>query len=136
MTAQANTNAVAEVSELVNNDELNNVAHELGTPPELDQYGRNASERTVELNSVQAEAVDQEVTHGKHSTYDDALAYVIQRGLAEIKRQRDAARAVAEKTLIKTKRDSYANLMKSNPALITNSEFVTTMLRDLGVTSK
>lgn len=132
MTALANAVASAVVSELVNNDELNNVAQ----PPELDQYGRDASERTVELNSVQAEAVDQEVTHGKHATYDDALAYVIQRGLAEIKRQRDAQRAATEKTLIKAKRDSYANLMKSNPALITNSEFVTTMLRDLGVTTK
>lgn len=101
---------------------------------QLDQFGRDAAERTVELNSVQAEAVDQEVTIGKHTTYDDALAYVIQRGLAEIKRQRDAARAVAEKTLIKAKRDSYQHMLESNPALAANAEFVAMMLRDLGVT--
>lgn len=126
MTAQAQTNVVAEVEASV-------VETELGVAT-LDEYGRDASERTVELSSMHAENIDQECTVGKHTTYDDALAYVIQRGLAEIKRQRNAARSAAEKTLVKAKRDSYASLMKSNPALITNSEFVTTMLRDLGVT--
>lgn len=127
MTTTANAVAVDAV------EEASVVLTELGVAT-LDEYGRDASERTVELSSTHAENIDQECTAGKHATYDDTLAYVIQRGLAEIKRQRDAARSAAEKTLVKAKRDSYASLMKSNPALITNSEFVTTMLRDLGVT--
>jgi hypothetical protein len=99
-----------------------------------DRYGRDAAERLVELSPEEAEAVNQEVVAGKHQTFDDAKSYIMRRGLAEIKRQRDAQREVALKTLIKAKRDNYANLMKTNPSLITNSEFVNTMLKDLGLT--
>src|SRR5882762_7235944 len=96
---------------------------------QLDEFGRDASERTVELSPRDAEGIDQEVTQGKWQTYDDALSYVIGRGMAEIKRQRDAARALAEKSLVKAKRDSYATLMKANPSLVASPEFVATMLR-------
>lgn len=100
---------------------------------QLDEFGRDTAERTVELSPRAAEMIDQEVTHGKWQTYDDALAHVIARGLAEIKRTREASRQLAEKSLVKAKRDGYANLMKANPSLIANAEFVNTMLRDLGV---
>jgi hypothetical protein len=101
--------------------------------PALDEFGRDASERTIELSPRDAEAIDQEVVQGRHQTYDNALHYVINRGLAEIKRVRDAARVQAEKTVLKQKKDGYQRLMQQNPALITNSDFVTTMLADLGL---
>src|SRR5271166_1235606 len=88
---------------------------------QLDQFGRDAAERTVELTSAQAEAVDQEVTAGRWQTYDDALQHVIARGLAEIKRTRDAARALASAKLAMAKQKNYASLMQANPALIANS---------------
>ena len=103
---------------------------------ELDEFGRDQAERTVELSPRDAEYIDHECTQGKHQTYDSALSYVITRGLAEIKRVRDAARMAAEKTLVKAKRDSYQKLMQSNPSLIANADFVATMLADLGVTVK
>lgn len=118
------SNAIA--SENINNNEQR----------QLDEFGRDQAERSVELSPRDAELIDVECTQGKHATYDDALSYVIARGLAEIKRVRDAARAAAEKTLVKAKRDSYQKLMSSNPSLIANAEFVATMLADLGVTSK
>lgn len=125
MSAQAQV--IADVHEQVNSNTSNEQTA-------LDEFGRDQSERTVELAPRAAEAVDQEVTAGKHSTYDDALAYIIQRGLAEIKRQRDAAKATADARLALVKKNNYASLVKSNPSLIANSEFVATMLRDLGVT--
>jgi|SRR5271166_566351 len=101
---------------------------------QLDQFGRDAAERTVELTSAQAEAVDQEVSAGRWQTYDDALQHVIARGLAEIKRTRDAARTLALAKANEAKRKNYKSLIASNPALVVNAEFVATMLRDLGVT--
>lgn len=127
MTQQAAV--IADVNEQVN---VNNNGQHNG--PEMDEYGRDAAERTVELESRDAEAINLEVEQGKWDSYDDALHYVITRGLAEIKRQRDAARVALEKTQIKVKRDSYATLMKSNPSLIANAEFVATMLRDMQIT--
>jgi hypothetical protein len=119
-----NLNVIADES--INNNE----------PRELDEFGRDESERTVVLSPRDAELIDAECTQGKHATYDDALHYVVARGLAEIKRVRDAARAAAEKTLVKAKRDSYQKLLQSNPSLVASQEFVATMLADLGVTAK
>jgi hypothetical protein len=99
----------------------------------LDEYGRDEAERTVVLSSLDAENIDQEVIAGKHDTYDDALAYVIQRGLAEIKRQRLAAEALREKSKLKTTRDLYGKMLEMNPALVANPDFVAKMLAELGV---
>ena len=99
----------------------------------LDEYGRDAAERTVELSPRDAENVDQEVAAGKHSTYDGALAYIIQRGLAEIKRQRMAAAALREKQVLKATRDTWANMLKANPALVTDPNFVQKMIAELGM---
>ena len=128
MTTIATAIADVNVNEPVNSNEPSKPE-----PSKLDQFGRDEAERTVVLSSPHAEAIDVEVVTGKHQTYDDALEYVINRGLAEIKRARDAARKTAEANLALAKRNGYANLMKSNPALITNSEFVATMMKDLGL---
>jgi hypothetical protein len=121
------TNAIATVAS--NDTDVNEV-------PVLDEYGRDASERTVELSPRDAEAIDHETTSGKHATYDDALAYVIARGLAEIKRVREAARLSAEKTMLRAKQQNWKRMLESNPALIASPELVATMLADLGVTAK
>jgi hypothetical protein len=102
----------------------------------LDEFGRDEAERTVILSPRDAESVDVEVAKGKHDTYDDALAHVIQRGLAEIKRQRDAAEAIREKSKLKSTRDLYASMLKLNPALVADSNFVAKMIADLGVSKK
>lgn len=118
MNAQAN--AVAVISEQPSEQQL-------------DEFGRDAAERTVELQPRDAEAIDVEVVAGKHQTYDDALAYVISRGLAEIKRQRDAANALRAKAVLQKTRDTYQNMLKLNPSLVTDANFVSKMLADLDV---
>lgn len=121
----ANAQAIASNvngSELVSNDK------------QLDQFGRDEAERTVVLSSEHAEAVDQEVAQGKWQAYDDALKYVISRGLAEIKRTRDAARTLAMAKMNEAKRRNYKMLIQNNPALVTNVEFVASMMKDLGLT--
>jgi hypothetical protein len=117
--------------------------HAADKPPEesskklvLDEFGRDAAERTVELESKDAESINNEVVDGRWQTYDQALHYVITRGLAEIKRQRDAAKAVAEKTLLKGIRDGWEKRLKDNPALITNPEIMKLMMAELGVIKK
>lgn len=145
MTALAQANAVAvadaEVSEQASSTNPSNEPNGVPVPvvpevPELDEYGRDAAERTVELSPRDAEAVDAEVLKGKWQTYDDALAYVIARGLAEIKRQRDAAEAQREKSVLKTTRDLYSNMLRLNPALVADAKFVAKMIADLGVSKK
>lgn len=100
---------------------------------ELDNYGRSEAERTVTLESNDAEAINLEVEQGKWQSYDDALHYVIGRGLAEVKRTRDAARKLLDARVLKTKRDGWQKLLQSNPSLVTNPEIVANMLKDLGV---
>jgi Arc/MetJ-type ribon-helix-helix transcriptional regulator len=105
----------------------------LQKPEEMDEYGRTESERTIELESGDAEAINNEVNDGKHQTYSSALHYVITRGLAEIKRQREAARSLAEKTILKAKRDNWSKLLQSNPKLIENNDLLQAMLKELGI---
>jgi hypothetical protein len=130
-----NANAIADVNAVVNTNDVNATLVNTNVN-QLDEYGRDASERTVELSPRDAESIDREVTSGKHDTYDDALSYVIERGLAEIERTRKAARAAAEKTLLKTKKDSWTKMFEQNPALVTNLDIVNTMLADLGMVKK
>ena len=99
----------------------------------MDEFGRTEAERTIELESQDAEAINNEVNDGKHQTYASALHYVITRGLAEIKRQREAARSLAEKTILKAKRDNWSKLLQSNPKLIENADLLSAMLKELGI---
>lgn len=101
-----------------------------------DQYGRDAAERTVELKPHDAEMIDREVNAGRHQTYEDALAYVIGRGLAEIARARKAAEELRQARIVKEKGKLYSSMLKENPSLVTDPEFVTKMIAALGVTTK
>lgn len=109
------------------------------TPPaeppveERDKYGRLATERIVELESEDAEGINNEVQQGRWQTYDMALHFVLARGFAEIKRTRDAALKLFEQRQLKAKRDNWQKLMSSNPKLATNADLVNTMLRELGI---
>lgn len=90
---------------------------------QMDSFGRTAAERTVELLPVDAEAVNTEVEAGSHETYEGALAYIIQRGLAEIKRSRDAAAKLKEKTKIADQVKLYKEMVKANPKLLADADF-------------
>jgi len=116
-----NANAIAEVNE--SNDVMDT----------RDEYGRDAAERTIELSPRDAEAINHEVELGKHDSYDDALSYVIARGLAEIKRQRDAAEANRQKSVLKAKVDSWKKLMELNPALCTDPNIVNKFMTEIGL---
>jgi ribosomal protein S9 len=99
----------------------------------MDEFGRTEDERTVVLESEQAEAINHEVNAGGHDSYADAVAYVITRGLAEIERQRKAADALREKSKLKATRDVYSKMLEMNPALVADGNFVQKMLAELGV---
>jgi len=118
-----NANAIADVNMNagVNND------------VERDEFGRDEAERTVILSPRDAESVNRECEVGKHDSYDDALAYVIARGLAEIKRQRDAAEANKAKSRLKAEVDSWKRMLELNPALVTDPNVVAKMMTALGV---
>jgi hypothetical protein len=111
----------------------------------LDVYGRDAAERTVELNVHAAQAASELVDgnfasdayeslkaeydgESKPKTFDDAIGYIFYRGMSEIKRQwESAAKAKALKALEK-KLSGYQELMSENPALIADANFVKNMM--------
>lgn len=117
----------------------------------LDAYGRDSAERTVELNSHVAaaanaiaagESIDDvlmqlkaEFEGGQPDTYDEALGYIVYRGMAEIKRQRDAAQATKQKTKLAETQKLYAAMLKLNPALVADPQFVAKMVAALGMTA-
>jgi hypothetical protein len=107
------------------------VATTLGV--EMDEFGRSEAERTIVLDSTQAEQIDHEVQAGEHQTYQDALEYVIQRGLAEIKRTRDAAeKAKVGKTKAKAM-DKLSELLSLNPTLVNQPEAMQKVFAQLGI---
>lgn len=118
----------------------------------LDAYGRDAAERTVELNQhvaaaanaiVDSDQFDEilvnlkaEYEGGEPQTFDDAIGYIVYRGMAEIKRQRDAANANKAKAKLAEQQKLYAAMLKVNPALITDQKFVEKMVAALGMVGK
>jgi hypothetical protein len=100
----------------------------------LDAFGRTEAERTVVLSVSDAERIDAEVVAGEHQTYDDALTHVISRGLAEIKRSRKAAEELKQSRVVKANGKVFSDMLKMNPALVADPEFVGKMLAQLGVT--
>jgi hypothetical protein len=116
---------------------------------ELDAYGRDSAERTVELNQHVAEAVNciveessidvvlsqlkAEYEGGEPTTYDDAIGYIVYRGIAEIKRQRDAAAATKAKSKLAETQKLYKAMLAVNPSLITDAKFVEKMVAALGM---
>ena len=123
---------IAVVNEQVSNEQVN----EQPKPPVLDEFGRDESERTVVLSPRDAEYIDHEVASGGHQTYDGGLSYVIARGLAEIKRTRDAAAKLAQAKLLSSKKESWKTILSQNPALAIDPKIVATMLADLGIAPK
>jgi hypothetical protein len=101
--------------------------------PDLDQYGRDAAERIVELSPHDAEFVNREVIASNWQTYDAALTYVIGRGLAEISRSRKAAAELREARNVKQQGKLFSEMLKVNPALVTDPKFVAKMIAALGV---
>jgi hypothetical protein len=99
----------------------------------MDKFGRTAFERTVELEVDDAERVDTEVTTGEHATFSDGLHYIIERGVAEIKRQRDSLAALKEQrndaSMMKALRTACAN----NPDLMTNPVKLADVMKSLGI---
>lgn len=82
-----------------------------------DAITRDADECIVSLTAVQAAQVSAEVDANDHQTFDDALAYIIERGLAEIKRQRDSAVKQKAKQAEVKNLMAAKTLLASNPAL-------------------
>jgi hypothetical protein len=101
-----------------------------------DEFGRLASEKIVELSTRDAEEINVETEAGKHSTYDDALHYVIAHGLKEIKRLRKAAEELRQARIVKERGKLYTSMLAVNPQLVADPNFVAKMLSDLGVKSK
>lgn len=111
---------------------------------QLDQYGRDVAERTVELDSFVAEAISQLVDGnvddlamaslkaqyegGDPKTFDEALGYGFWRGLCEIKRQRDSAEKTRKRAAVNVERTLLKEMLKLNPALATDQNFVSKML--------
>lgn len=102
----------------------------------MDEFGRTEAERTVVLGSREADAINNEVIAGKHNTYDDALAYVIARGFAEITRARKAAEELRQARIVKEQGKLYTAMLEANPALVTDPKFVAKMIAALGVKTK
>jgi hypothetical protein len=115
----------------------------------LDQYGRDAAERTVELPSACAEAANR-VVEGESiddvlaslkaeyegadaQTFDEAIGYIMYRGLAEIKRQGLAAEATKAKSKLAATSKAYKAMLAVNPALVNDPTFVNKMVQALGM---
>lgn len=94
---------------------------------------RDEAECTIILTEEMADAVNAEVDAGKHDTFDDAVAYVITRGFAEIKRARESQRKAADAKKLQTTRDSFAKLIGDDPKLATNPDFLASMAKALGI---
>lgn len=96
---------------------------------------RTEAERTVVLTSADADAINAEVEAGKHDTYDDALAYVIQRGFAEIHRQRESARKAEAARAAAKGKDKFNQFLALDPTIVTRPELLMKLLKECGLTN-
>lgn len=92
---------------------------------------RTEAERTVILSVKDAESVNLEVEAGEHDTYDDALAYIIERGLAEITRERKNRAKGQEKTRLAEAAKTWAALLKLNPSLLADPKVMARYAEEL-----
>ena len=100
----------------------------------MDEFGRTEAERTVILASAQAELVNAEVEAGRHESYDDALAYVIERGFAEINRQRESARKAEAARAAAKGKDRFNQFLALDPTIVTRPELLMKLLKECGLT--
>ena len=98
----------------------------------MDEFGRTEAERTVVLLSAHAEAVNVEVSEGKHDTYEDALAYIMERGLKEIERQRESARKQEAQRKAAVSLAKFNDLLAKQPALATKPGELIAALKAVG----
>lgn len=74
---------------------------------------RSSDECIVQLEVNDANAINNEVDAGGHETFDDAVHFVITRGLAEIERTRKAqAKATAQRKAL----GSLVAMLATNPS--------------------
>lgn len=99
----------------------------------MDKFGRTAAERTIELEVDDAERVDHEVTAGEHQTYNDALHYVIERGLAEIKRQRESLAALKTQRTDAKAMAALRTAVANNPAVMADPVALASLMKSLGI---
>jgi hypothetical protein len=123
-------NSIAVASDVAN-EVVSEQAASQEAPAPMDEYGRTESERTIVLSSQDAEAVGGEVDAGGHQAYDDALHYVITRGIAEIKRTRSLQRKNQAKTVLANETTLITNMLAMNPALVADATFVGNMMKKL-----
>lgn len=100
---------------------------------EMDKFGRTEAERTITLEVDDAERVGNEVDAGKHQTFDDALHYIIERGLAEIKRQRDSLAALKEQRDDARAMKALRTAMANNPKAADDPVVLANVLKALGI---
>jgi len=125
----------------------NIVSHDLSNAQQRDEFGRDAAERTIELSPLVAEAVNTVVEDGQVAaiyqrllneyeaasadTFDDALSYIVYRGIAEIKRQQDSAAKMAEERQAKKDRTALAAVLEVKPDLLNDPAFQAKLLAAL-----
>lgn len=102
---------------------------------EMDKYGRTEAERTVVLASQDADAINLEVEAGRHDSYDDALAYVIVRGLAEIRRQRESALKAEQARKAAKGKEQFNNFLRLDPSIVSKPEMLMKLLKECGLTN-
>jgi hypothetical protein len=99
----------------------------------LDKFGRTKAERTIELETDDAEAVDQEVEAGKHQTFADAHHYQLERGRAEIHRQRESLKALKVQRDDARAMSALRTACANNPDLMTNPAKLADVMKSLGI---
>lgn len=124
-----NTNA-NEATVAVNELEV----REAGTEAEaMDDYGRTEAERTVTLTSVQAEQINDEVGQGDHGSYEDALEYVVQRGLAEIHRARASQAKSVEARKASKAKDEFNKYLALDPSVASDPVKLMKLMQHCGL---
>lgn len=102
---------------------------------QLDEFGRTDAERTVMLTSAQADLVNGEVEAGRHESYDAALEYVIERGFAEINRQRKSQEDAAKARAAAKGKDQFNKFLALDPTIVTRPELLMKLLKECGLTN-
>jgi hypothetical protein len=99
----------------------------------MDKFGRTDAERTITLEVDDAERIGLEVEAGSHQAYDDALHYVIERGVAEIKRQRESLKALKVQRDDARAMSALRTACANNPELMTNPVKLADVMKTLGI---
>jgi hypothetical protein len=94
---------------------------------------RTEAECTVTLEVNDANAVCAEVDEGQHQTFDDALHYIIERGVAEIRRQRNTAKVQKAQREDALKLKRLREILALSPAIAANPSQLAELLAKVGI---